>query len=502
VEGLWADIQLSVREWNFGTIDATTRVEFSLGLRNNGEVVEEVEIISTCDCIIAEPSFAIVPPGKSASVILKLDPTGYEGDVKKTFIINSKTESLKGFMFSLYAKVEPAKQEDKSPTFRPNQKTEVDKLNEVETAKDNLDRVLIGTDEILRITFYHQPGCRVCIKFLTQKVPELESKLNVKIDVEKNDILEPAVYQTYKGKLIELNERERAYPALLVGKRLLQGEHEIYENVEDALKNFSLSQTQTEIHPSEKEGGKQNSALLSELGKNIDIVATLFAGVIDGVNPCAFTTIIFLISSLALAGRRKKEILVIGLFFTLSVFVTYLLLGLGFFKGIQLAHSFPFISNFIRWGLAAVLIVFAGLSFYDLYLIKIGKEREMLLQLPSVFKKKIQATVKTHVRQTALITTAIGLGFLVSIFEMACTGQVYFPFIVSLVRFNKDIRSYGLLALYNVGFIIPLLTVFILSYSGISSKQVTSFFQKHMGLVKLLLAILFLSLAVLTIVLS
>jgi cytochrome c biogenesis protein CcdA len=48
---------------------------------------------------------------------------------------------------------------------------------------------------------------------------------------------------------------------------------------------------------------------------------------------------------------------------------------------------------------------------------------------------------------------------------------------------------------YNLGFIIPLVIVFIVTYSGISSKKITKLFQKRMGVVKLLLAALFIALA-------
>ena len=44
------------------------------------------------------------------------------------------------------------------------------------------------------------------------------------------------------------------------------------------------------------------------------------AGLIDGVNPCAFATIIFLISMLAFLVQGKREMLTIGFGFTFAVF--------------------------------------------------------------------------------------------------------------------------------------------------------------------------------------
>ncbi|NOY07711.1 MAG: hypothetical protein GXP33_02585 [Spirochaetes bacterium] len=55
------------------------------------------------------------------------------------------------------------------------------------------------------------------------------------------------------------------------------------------------------------------------------------------------------------------------------------------------------------------------------------------------------------------MASSILLGILVSIFELASTGQVYLPSIIYLIRVKRDTAGYLLLLLYNIGFIIPLL---------------------------------------------
>jgi cytochrome c biogenesis protein CcdA len=92
------------------------------------------------------------------------------------------------------------------------------------------------------------------------------------------------------------------------------------------------------------------------------------------------------------------------------------------------------------------------------------------------------------------------LGFLVSVFEFACTGQVYLPTLAYLVRVQRQIDAVGLLVLYNICFVAPLLLVFGGSYYGMSSVRIATFFQAHMGKVKLGLAVVFAGLAVFTLV--
>jgi cytochrome c biogenesis protein CcdA len=224
------------------------------------------------------------------------------------------------------------------------------------------------------------------------------------------------------------------------------------------------------------------------------------AGLIDGINPCAFTTLIFLLASLALAGRGRREVLVIGALFSFAVFLSYFLIGLGLFTALRAAAAVSIVSVLLRWIIVGVLFVFAGLSVYDYTRIRAGHPTEMLLQLPSSFKKRIHASIRTRVRTAALAGSSLVLGFLVSVFEFACTGQVYLPLLGYIARVNRRLDGIGLLALYNLCFIVPLLLVFGASYLGVSSGRITAAFQAHMGKAKLGLAVVFIGLAVFTLV--
>jgi cytochrome c biogenesis protein CcdA len=191
---------------------------------------------------------------------------------------------------------------------------------------------------------------------------------------------------------------------------------------------------------------------------------------------------------------------VIGALFSFAVFLSYFLIGLGLFTALRAAAAVSLVSVLLRWILVGVLFVFAGLSVYDYRLIRAGRPTEMLLQLPSSFKKRIHASIRTRARVAALAGSSFVLGFLVSVFEFACTGQVYLPLLGYLARTHRGLDGIGLLALYNLAFILPLLLVFGASWLGVSSGRITTVFQAHMGKVKLGLAAVFVGLAVLTLV--
>ncbi len=132
--------------------------------------------------------------------------------------------------------------------------------------------------------------------------------------------------------------------------------------------------------------------------------------------------------------------------------------------------------------------------------IRRGRPAEILLQLPSLLKRQIHSSIRSQVRAAGLAGSSLVLGFLVSVFEFACTGQVYLPTLAWLVRTGPGPATLGLLLLYNVCFILPLLAVFGASWLGASSGRITGLFQAHMGKVKLALAAVFAALAVFTLV--
>jgi cytochrome c biogenesis protein CcdA len=135
---------------------------------------------------------------------------------------------------------------------------------------------------------------------------------------------------------------------------------------------------------------------------------------------------------------------------------------------------------------------------YDYSLIRSGRASEILLQLPNAMKLRIHASIRTRTRAAALAGSSLVLGFLVSIFEFACTGQVYLPTLAYLARARGSLDALFLLAIYNLCFIAPLVAVFAASYLGVSSKRITSLFQANLGKTKLALAAAFLGLALLT----
>ena len=458
----------SAAGWDFGVVGRDAKPETTLTVTNRSAGPVTVSLIPACGCLAVEPARRTIGRGATAAFRIAFDPADEDGAVARDLVIVTDVPGRGKLLFTVTGTVEGGGSAASGGGG---------------TGPLTGGGEAIAGDRRIQVTYFFTPGCRSCERFLAEEVPRLERELGIAIDVARRDVMAAGGYEEYARAAEALGTTVRSLPGLLVGREvLLQGEAEIRERFASVLG-----------------GGGQASppSAAGAAAPALSVLPVLAGGLLDGVNPCAFTTLIFLLASLALAGRGRREILLIGGLFTLAVFATYFAVGLGLFAALRAAVAFPLASQVIRWLLVAVLLVFAALSARDAVLASRGRASDMTLQLPGYLKRRIHASIRTRVRSTALAASALGLGVLVSVFEFACTGQVYLPTLAYLARLG-DARALPLLGVYNLGFVAPLAAVFAASWAGVTSRGLTAFFQRHLAAVKAALAVFFAALAVLT----
>lgn len=457
--------------WNLGSITNDSGIQtLELEVHNDTAANIKIDFISTCDCLVSDTDALNLSPNESASVVLQFDPIDENGTVSKFMIIRTTQSDLPKALFEVSGEVTGNKEESQ------NTDSETDS-NNVQSGVE----LPSNSDKVIDLKYYYSAGCVSCRHFLEKTIPELKKKLKINIKIESLDIMDAEVFENYFSLLTPEEVEKVAFPALLIGDRLLQGDRAISENVEQAIITYSKTETRT-----------SNPGIIGAV--SISLIPVFLAGLLDGINPCVFSTLLFLISTLTLAGRKRNEILIIGTFFTIAVFITYYLVGLGLFQGLRSASVFPIIADIIKYTLIFFLLLISILSLYDFVQIKRGRAAEISLQLPKFLKLRIHGVIREQSKSASIIIGSLVLGVMVSIFELACTGQVYFPTIAYLVRMGKT-SAWFYLFIYNISFIIPLFVVFVLIYKGTGSKVITGFFQNKMGAMKISLSILFLVLA-------
>ena len=223
------------------------------------------------------------------------------------------------------------------------------------------------------------------------------------------------------------------------------------------------------------------------------MLTIVVAGLLDGINPCAFTTIIFLLSMLGYLGKGKREMVAVGAGFTVAVFVTYLILGIGLLSAVKAFSVSAGISRAITCGVGILAVVLAAWSLLDaIQYSQTGDAKSMSLGLPESIRKRINAVIRKGLSTRGLLLGSLSVGVAVSLLESVCTGQVYGPTIMLLAR-TPGLRGQGIpyLLLYNVMFILPLLSIFVIAHCGVSSQKLSEFLRRHLVATKVAMSILF-----------
>ena len=200
-----------------------------------------------------------------------------------------------------------------------------------------------------------------------------------------------------------------------------------------------------------------------------------------------------------------------GSSFTLAVFITYLLIGLGIFRFLRALRTFSSVAYSINILISVLAFLLGALSLVDYFRFRRTKDAKgIILKLPQSIKNRIHSIIGSDFRAEKgdkkrtflkIIWIALTAGFMVSVLESFCTGQVYLPTIAFVLKIpDRRISALLYLLLYNLAFIAPLIVVFLLGLFGASSNIFSRFMERHLGLVKLSTAALFFALATILII--
>lgn len=220
--------------------------------------------------------------------------------------------------------------------------------------------------------------------------------------------------------------------------------------------------------------------------------AILLAGIADGFNPCAFSIVIALAGILAVGGRQRRARMLGGWAFCLGSFLTYMAMGLGLMRALRALEGLRLTHDIVMGLLALALFVLSALSVRDAFRYHRARVPSVItLQLPDRVKKAIRAIAEASWRGPAVFAAGLGCGFLVTLLDSLCTGQVYVPVLALLSREPGAWRSLVLLALYNLAFIAPLVAVFMLAAKGADAARMSHWSKRNVFPSKLALGLVF-----------
>jgi len=441
----------------------------------------EIGIPENYELLIAmEAYFGVEPAERSLPVIVAGEQVLVgEEPARTSFAAILEENTQAGIAWPALPGFDPAALQTGEPVFAVEEECTIE------------DPEACETGEPIYAAYFYQVGCQACsrveadLKYLQSKFPNLI--------VEEFNIYEQAALADWMSQ--RAGRDDMGTPALFIGDRAWIGDEEITpQAVVDVLEEVNESGS-PRFWAEFDEDAAAGSVI--ERFRSMGWLAVVFAGLVDGLNPCAFATLIFFISYLTISGRKGKEVLLVGGAFALGVFLAYLVVGLGLYKVLDLAGDW--LGAVGRWvyALTAVFcLVLAFFSIRDFFKARKGNIGDMELNLPEPLRKRINATIREGSKNRAYVLGAFVTGLLISFLELACTGQIYLPTIIFVSSIPELCgRAIFYLVLYNLMFIIPLIVVFIMAYYGTTSKQLTEFLKKNAAAVKLGMALLFIALA-------
>jgi len=214
----------------------------------------------------------------------------------------------------------------------------------------------------------------------------------------------------------------------------------------------------------------------------ITLPTVVVAAAVDGINPCAFTVLLLFITAMLAtmqAGEQnmravRARILSLGGIYIAAVFLTYLGLGVGLLKSLDLftREHLP-----ARFG-ALAAILFGLWMLKDFFLPDLGWR----LQAPS--------QVGTMARQMAKKATVPALilgGFLIGLCTVPCSGAVYLGVLSLLALQPSALLGYSYLVLYNLIFVLPLVVILITASARLTLNRLAHWNLHHKEWVRLAL---------------
>ncbi len=341
----------------------------------------------------------------------------------------------------------------------------------------------------VHLAYFYLSGCYEC-DLVTQALEHLKKRYP-NLQVHAFDVQKEAPLWEWLGEKFGIPpERRLTAPAIFVGNDYLLGKDVTIKKVEELIDKYSVGGAE----PFWENWNREDAvARLLDRFRSLGPLTVVTAGLVDGLNPCAFATLIFLISYLTITGRKRFQILAVGLAFTLGVYGAYLGIGAGLLKGVQ---SLPWLRGLSKgiYGLTAILCFALALgSFRDYLKARRGTPEEMSLKLPTRLRRVVNKLIREGVKARYLVPISLALGLVIALLEFTCTGQVYLPtllFVMSVPEMRA--RAFSYLLFYNLAFVLPMIVVFTSAFLGASSEQLGLFLNRHVAPIKLATVFIFL----------
>jgi cytochrome c biogenesis protein CcdA len=323
--------------------------------------------------------------------------------------------------------------------------------------------------------YFYGDGCEHCEKVrpliagLREKYPELQLQ---ELEVYHNT--------SSQQKFVEMTGRYNlsnpGIPIIFIGDQALVGESGIRDHFEERIlaEKERAAACNTTVTASASPENCPPATVALTPGK------VIVPALVDSLNPCALSVLIFLLISIAAAADRRR-ILLIGGSYIAAVFLFHLLVGIGIFSIVTLSG---YSKIFSLLG-AAVAVILGAITLVDV----IRNRETFLLSVPASGKG-----ILSHYIRIASLPAAFILGVLAGLLGFSCTGGIYISILALMGRSLSLSAGLPYLLLYNIVFIMPLVLVTLLVAYGISPETADTWRTKNKRVLRLAIGLVMIAL--------
>lgn len=357
----------------------------------------------------------------------------------------------------------------------------------------------------VRVDYFYEPGCPACTKVEQQVIIPLQERYEGFYALHRHD----TGIKTNYLELVRLQERlsfnvnksvimfvDRAHP--FAGWPAIRDG--LLARVDRSVGERLNPGTEAPEPAGTGDGtDRPDEQLLRERTRRFTWLGVAGAGLVDGINPCAISTLVFFVSALSLLKVGRRRALVVGLVFCAASFATYTAIGFGLLHAFHALKGFGAVQRGFEAVVLTLLLVLSALSFRDAW----GYHRshragDVAVRLPDGLKRRINRTLRGGMHAHNVLPGAAAAGVAVTALESVCTGQVYVPTLVLIVKAGQaGGRVLAHLALYNAMFVLPLLVIVGLCYAGLTLRELLTWSRREVVVAKCLMGTLFLVMAAL-----
>lgn len=201
----------------------------------------------------------------------------------------------------------------------------------------------------------------------------------------------------------------------------------------------------------------QNRSLLS---------AVIISGFLDGLNPCAFAILLFLVAFIFMLKKSRLSVLKYSLVYIGAIYLTYLLIGLGIWKAV-LFTSTP---HFMAKVGSTLVIVLGTINILNYFFPKFP----ISLRISMPGRQKILELMHKGTLPSTLV-----LGILVGFCTFPCSGGIYVAIVTLLAVKTTFILGFVYLLIYNLMFVLPLFILLALAGNRMTVEKLTNLEEQN-----------------------